>query len=68
MHMSSYSINFMLNSFFKQIEKFTYSNFTETCCPELILSCGCIRLSCECRFVNPKYPAVSFHQSVTRIM
>ena len=56
------TINFMLNSYFKQIEEFTYTVPTETCCPRLLVARGCLRLSCECRFVNLQYhflPAVS---------
>ena len=45
----------MLNSSFNQIEEFTYTALTETCCPGLLLARGRLRLSCECRFVNPQY-------------
>ena len=58
----THKYNFMLNSSFKQIEEFTHAVLPETCCPGLLLACGCLRLRCECRFVNPQYhfvPAVS---------
>jgi len=45
----------MLNSPFKQIEQFAYSNFTETCCPGLHLASGCLPLSCYCRPMDPQY-------------
>jgi hypothetical protein len=41
----------MLNSSFKQIEEFTYTVLTATCCPGLLLAYGCLRLG-VCRFVN----------------
>jgi hypothetical protein len=49
----------MLNIYFKQNEKFTYTVFTETCCPGLLLAYGCLRLSCECSFVNQQYHFVT---------
>ena len=51
----------MLNRSFKQIEEFTHTVLTETCCPRLLLACGCLKISCVCCFVNPQYyisPAV----------
>jgi len=39
-HIDSNSINFVLNSPFKKIGEFAYSNFTETCCPGLRLAHG----------------------------
>jgi hypothetical protein len=37
----------MLSSSVKQIEELTYTVLTETCCPVLVLACGCFKLSCE---------------------
>ena len=45
----------MLYNSFKQTERFTYSRLTETCCPSLDLECGCFKLCCGCRLVNPRY-------------
>jgi len=61
-HTNYNTVNFRLNSSLKPVEQLTYTVRTATCCSGLLLICGCFRLSCECRFVNPQYhffPAVS---------
>ena len=45
----------MIISSFKQIEEFTDTVLTETCCSVLLLVCSCLRPSCECRFVSQQY-------------
>jgi hypothetical protein len=48
----------MLNVPFKQNEQVIYTVLTEHWYPGLLLACGCLRHSCECRFVNPQYPFI----------